>query len=70
MKSLARREEFKMKHIVRGLKLHEKLGRFYKEEVKKKREENRRADVAVKNLEKLIEEKMRNVNVTMVILQA
>ena len=50
-----------MKHVGRGLKLHDKLETFYKKEVQKKKEDKRKVDVKVRNMEKEVEEKMKKV---------
>ena len=61
LKSIARREQFKTKHIRRGLRLHGRLENFYKEEIQKKEEERKQDRNNARNLEKQVEEKMKKL---------
>ena len=61
LKSITRREQFKTKHIKRGLQLHGKLDKFYKEELNKKEEERKKDKNDERNLEKQVEEKMEKL---------
>ena len=61
LKSITRREKFKTKHIERGLQLHDKLGKFYKEELCKKEKERKKDQNRIEVLEKQVEEKMKKL---------
>ena len=61
LKSITRREQFKTKHIRRGLQLHGKLEKFYDEEINKKEEERKKDRIENRNLDKQVEEKMAKV---------
>ena len=61
LKSITRREQFKTKHIRRGLEVQSRLEKGWKEEINKKEEERKKQRNDVRNLEKQVEEKMEKL---------
>ena len=61
LQSRARKDKFRNKHFSRGMKLHSKLEKVYKEDLRKKEEEIKKDEEEIRNEERFFEETKKKI---------
>ena len=61
LQSRARKDKFRNKHFSRGMKLHSKLEKVYKEDLRKKEDEMKKDEEEIRNFERLFEETKKKI---------